>query len=162
MPTKRRFTTTLLTLSLAASLTGWATAQAAEAPKPAAAKPADAPAAQQATPAKQEWLIPNGEHWAKGTETERRAYLLGILNMAMIEYQLSGPNPKHRTTVAKLITALDGTAVPQLAEKVDSYYKANPDQQKRSIFEVIWFEIVAPKAGATFREPSAPAANKKG
>ncbi len=159
MRTKRGFTTTLLTLSLAASLAGGSTAQAAEPSQPAA-KPTDVPVSQQTTPAKQEWLIPNGEHWSKGTETERRAYLLGILNMAMIEYQLSGPNPKHRTTVAKLIKALDGMAVPQLAEKVDAYYKANPDQQKRSIFEVIWFEIVAPKASAKSQEPSAPAAKK--
>ena len=156
MRTKRGFTTMLLTLSLAASL--GSTAQAAEPSQPAA-QPTDAPVSQQAAPAKQEWLIPNGEHWSKGTETERRAYLLGILNMAMIEYQLSGPNPKHRTTVAKLIKALDGMAVPQLAEKVDAYYKANPDQQKRSIFEVIWFEIVAPKASAS-QESSAPAAKK--
>ena len=25
--------------------------------------------------------------------------MLGILNLAMIEYQLTGSNPKHRTTV---------------------------------------------------------------
>jgi hypothetical protein len=34
--------------------------------------------------------------------------MLGILNMAMIEYQLAGPNPKHRTTVVKLVKSLDG------------------------------------------------------
>lgn len=146
MLTKRRFTTTLLSLGLAASLAGWTTVQAAETAPPAA-KPAESPPAQSATPAKQEWRVPTGEHWSKATDTERRAYLLGILNMAMIEYQLTGPNPRHRTTVAKLVKALNGMAVPQIVETVDAYYKANPDKQQQPIIEVIWFQMVAPKVG---------------
>ena len=139
----RRFTTTLFSLGLIAGLAGWSTVQAAETAPPAA-KPAESPPAQSATPAKQEWRMPTGEHWSNATDTERRAYVLGILNMAMVEYQLSGPSPKHRTTVPKLIKTLDGMTVPQLAEKVNAYYQANPDQQKRAVFEVIWFELVAP------------------
>lgn len=141
---KRRFTTTLLSLGLTASLAVWSTAQAAE-PAPAA-KPAESPPAQSAPPAKQEWRMPTGEHWSNATDTERRAYVLGILNMAMVEYQLSGPNPKHRTTVPKLVKALDGMAVPQIVETVDAYYKANPEKQQQPIIEVIWFQMVAPKA----------------
>jgi len=143
MSLKRR--TTLLALGLVAGLAGWSMAQAAEPAKPAA-KPAESSPAQSATPAKQEWRMPTGEHWSQATDTERRAYVLGILNMAMVEYQLSGPNPKHRTTVPRLVKALDGMTVAQLAEKVNAYYQANPDQQQRAIFEVIWFELVAPKA----------------
>lgn len=139
---KRRFTTTLLSLGLTASLAAWSTVQAAE-PAPAA-KPAESPPAQSASPAKQEWQFATGEHWSKATDTERRAYIVGILNMAMVEYQLSGPSPKHRTTVPKLVKTLDGMTVPQLAEKVNAYYQANPDQQQRAVFEVIWFELVAP------------------
>ncbi|MFO1423806.1 MAG: hypothetical protein U1F70_09170 [Candidatus Competibacteraceae bacterium] len=146
MRTKRRFTTTLLSLGLAAGLTGWSMAQAAETAPPAA-KPAESQPAQSATPAKQEWRIPTGEHWSKATDTERRAYLLGILNMAMVEYQLTGPNPKHRTTVPRLVKALDGMAVPQIVETVDAYYKANPDKQQQPIIEVIWFQMVVPKTG---------------
>jgi hypothetical protein len=143
MSLKRR--TTLLALGLVAGLAGWSMAQAAEPAKPAA-KPAESQPAQSATPAKQEWRMPTGEHWSKATDTERRAYVLGILNMAMVEYQLSGPNPKHRTTVAKMVKALDGMAVPQIVETIDAYYKSNPDQQQQRIIEVIWFQMVAPKA----------------
>ncbi|MDG4595279.1 MAG: hypothetical protein P9F75_06240 [Candidatus Contendobacter sp.] len=146
MRTKRRFTTTLLSLGLAAGLAGGSMAQAAETAPPAA-KPAESQPAQSATPAKQEWRIPTGEHWSKATDTERRAYLLGILNMAMVEYQLTGPNPKHRTTVPRLVKALDGMAVPQIVETVDAYYKANPDKQQQPIIEVIWFQMVVPKTG---------------
>ena len=140
---QHRFITKLFALGLVAGLAGWSMAQAAE-PAPPAAKPAESPPAQSATPAKQEWQFATGEHWSKATDTERRAYVLGILNMAMVEYQLSGPSPKHRTTVPKLVKALDGMTVSQLAEKVNAYYQANPDQQKRAVFEVIWFELVAP------------------
>jgi hypothetical protein len=142
---KRRFTTTLLSLGLAAGLVGWSTAQAAD-PAPPAAKPAGTQPARTEAPAKQEWRIPTGEHWSNGTETERRAYVLGILNMAMVEYQLTGPNPRHRTTVPKLVKALDGMTVPQIVETIDAYYKANPDKQQQPIIEVIWFQMVAPKA----------------
>lgn len=143
---KYRFTTTLLSLSLAAGLTGWSTAQAAD-PAPPATKPATSQPVQPAASAKAEWRIPTGERWSKATDTEKGAYVLGILNMAMVEYQLTGPNPKHRTTIPHLIKALDGMTLPQIVETVDAYYKANPDKQQQPIIEVIWFQMVAPKIG---------------
>ncbi|MDS4019818.1 MAG: hypothetical protein RKR03_04810 [Candidatus Competibacter sp.] len=145
MPTNR-FTKTLFSLGLAASLSGSIAVHAADPASPTA-KSGETSPAQTAAPAKKEWLLPNGGHWSNGTETEKRAYVLGILNMAMVEYQLTGPNPKHRTTVPKLVKALDGMAVPQIVETVDAYYKANPDKQQQPIIEVIWFQMVAPKAG---------------
>jgi len=158
MLTKRLSTAMLLSLGLVINLAG-GSAQAAE-PAPPAAKPAEVQSAQSTMPARTEWRMPNGEHWAKATETERRAYLLGVLNMAMIEYQLSGPAPKHRTTVNKIVKTLDGMAVPQIAEKIDAYYKTNPDKQQQSVFEVIWFEMVAPKADVKPEESSKSKANE--
>jgi len=143
---KRRFTPMLLSFGLIASLASGSTVQAAE-PAPSAAKPAESPPAQAAPPAKQEWLFATGEHWSKAADTEKRAYVLGILNMAMVEYQLTGPKPKHRTTVPHLIKALDGMTLPQIVETIDAYYKANPDRQKQTIFEVVWFQLVVPKTG---------------
>lgn len=144
---KSSLATTLLFLGLTGGLSGWTVAQAAETAPPTT-KPAESRSAQPAAPAKkEEWRIPTGEHWLKATDTERRAYVLGILNMAMVEYQLTGPNPKHRTTVPKLVKALDGIALPQIVETVDAYYKANPDKQQQPIIEVIWFQMVAPKTG---------------
>jgi hypothetical protein len=145
---KSRFATTLLSLGLAAGLAGWSPAQAAESAK-STAKSAESQPAQSAAPAKQEWRIPTGERWSNATDTERGAYVLGILNMAMVEYQLTGPNPKHRTTVPHLIKALDGMTLPQIVETIDAYYKANPDKQQQPIIEVIWFQMVAPKASLT-------------
>ncbi|MCB1770397.1 MAG: hypothetical protein KDJ31_11980 [Candidatus Competibacteraceae bacterium] len=77
------------------------------------------------------------------------AYLLGVLNMALVEYQLTGPNPKNPTMVEKLVKSLKGVTLRQIMETVDAYYQANPDQQQRPIFEVIWFEMVEPKQAAS-------------
>lgn len=137
---KSRFATTLLSLGLAAGLTGWSVAQAAET-APTAAKTAEAP------PAKVDLSFPNGENWTPATEREKMAYLLGIRDMAAAEYQLTGPNPKHRTLVKRWIEALDGMTLRQIMETVDAYYKANPDKQQQTVFEVVWFQMVEPKVG---------------
>jgi len=137
---KSRFATTLLPLSLAVSLSGWTVAQAAETAPPAA------PAAA-TSPAQIDLKFPDGENWSPATEREKMAYLLGIRDMAAAEYQLTGPNPKKRTLVAKWVKALDGMTLRQIMETVDAYYKANPDKQKQTVFEVVWFQMVQPKVG---------------
>lgn len=129
----------VLTLSLIAGLAIWTPVQAAE---PAA------PSSAYANPVR-ELPFPGGKEWPTATEREKMAYLLGILNMAMVEYQLTGPDPKHRTTVEELVESLDGMTLRQIMEAVDAYYQANPDQQQRPIFEVIWFEMVEPRVAAS-------------
>ncbi len=142
MLTHHRFATTLLALSLTLGLGGWTAAQAAD---PAA--PAVTAAPSQPAPAKIDLSFPDGEKWSAATEREKMAYLLGIRDMASAEYQLTGPNPKRRTLVEKLVESLDGMTLRQIMEKVDAYYKANPDRQKQTIFEVVWFQLVVPKTG---------------
>jgi hypothetical protein len=44
-----------------------------------------------------------------------------------------------------MVKALDGMTLRQIMAAVDAYYTANPDQQQRPVFEVIWFELVAAK-----------------
>ncbi|HRF44722.1 MAG TPA: hypothetical protein PLD30_10870 [Candidatus Competibacteraceae bacterium] len=128
----------LFSIGLAVSLVSWTPAYAAEpAVPPASAKPV------------KELPFPGGKEWPTATEREKMAYLLGILDMAMIEYQLTGPNPKHRSAVENLVESLDGVTLRQIMETVDAYYQANPDQQQRPIFEVIWFEMVQPKIAAS-------------
>ena len=143
---KLRFATTLLAIGLTVGLAAGGTVAQAADPASPAAKPAESQSAQAAAPAKKELPFPNSSEWTSATEREKLAYLRGVMNMAMVEYQLSGPNPKHRTTVAKMVKALDGMTLRQMLEKIDGYYKVNPDQQQRPVFEVIWFELVAPKA----------------
>jgi len=147
MPTYPRFATALLALGLTISLSGGAMAQTAAAPAQAVAPAPPATTSSPAVPAKIDLSFPDGEKWSTATEREKMAYLLGIRDMASAEYQLTGPNPKRRTLVEKLVEGLDGMTLRQIMEKVDAHYKANPDQQKQTIFEVVWFQIVVPKTG---------------
>lgn len=132
---KSSLATTLLFLGLTGGLSGWTVAQAAE-------------TAATTSPTQVDLSLPDGEDWVPATEREKMAYLLGIRDMAAVEYQLIGPKPKHRTAVKKWVEALDGMTLRQIMEAVDAYYKAHPDQQKQSVFEVVWFQLVQPKAGA--------------
>jgi hypothetical protein len=135
MLSKRRFATFLLMFGLSAGLTVCAVAQTTE----PGAKTAAVEAAQKELP------FPDGENWPTATEREKLAYLLGIMNLALVEYQLHGPDPKHRTTVSKLVKATDGMTLRQIMETVDTFYQSNPDLQRQPVIEVIWFELVEPK-----------------
>ncbi|MBE2293405.1 MAG: hypothetical protein IAF00_00575 [Phycisphaerales bacterium] len=140
MTRQYRTRTVLFSAGLALILGGVLPAQAANSAKSMASSSTSA-----GTSVTEEWPIPTGEHWLKATETEKQAYVLGILNMAMIEYQLTGQKPKHRTVVPRLLQGLDGMTVLQITETVNTYYKANPDKQQDPIIEVIWSQIVKPK-----------------
>lgn len=132
---KSSLATTLLFLGLTGGLSGWTVAQAAETATEAASTSIDL-------------SLPNGENWGRATEREKMAYLLGIRDMAAVEYQLIGPNkPKHRTVVKNWVEALDGMTLRQIMETVDTYYKAHPDKQQQPVFEVVWFQMVEPKVG---------------
>ena len=147
MPTYPRFATPLLALGLTMSLGSGVMAQTAVAPAQTVVPTPPATTSSPAVPAKIDLSFPDGEKWSAATEREKMAYLLGIRDMASAEYQLTGPNPKRRTLVEKLVESLDGMTLRQIMEKIDAYYKANPDRQKQTIFEVVWFQIVVPKTG---------------
>ncbi|MBL8258678.1 MAG: hypothetical protein JNM60_02540 [Candidatus Competibacteraceae bacterium] len=157
MSRTRSFEVTLLALGLTVSLAGTAVAQTAD-PATAAAPAASRPAAAIAA-AKAELPYPDGEKWAAATEREKLAYLLGIMNMAMAEYQLTGVKPKYRTLVPRMVQSLDGKTLREIMKAVDGYYQANPNRGKRSIFEVIWTEVVASKPAPS--QPANPPATRQ-
>ena len=142
MTKKCRTKAVLASAGFALILCGALPAQAADAAKPNASSMTTM--AKMTTPVKEEWMIPNGEHWLKATEVEKQAYVLGILNMAMIEYQMSGNDPKHRTAVPRLIQGLNGMTVSQIVGAVNKYYSANPDKLKQTVIEGIWLQVAKP------------------
>jgi hypothetical protein len=144
MPIKH-LATILLTLGLSAGLTTWAVAQTA-------GTGAQTPAVEAA---QKELPFPDGENWPAATEREKLAYLLGIMNLALVEYQLHGPDPKYRTTTTNLVKATDGMTLRQIMETVDTFYQSNPELQRRPVIEVIWFELVEPRIGAKSSKPAA-------
>lgn len=141
---KSTLATTLLFLGLTAGLSNGAVAQTADTAAPVA-------------PTQIDLSLPDGADWTPATEREKLAYLLGLRDMAAVEYQLIGPKPKHRTATAKWVQALDGMTLRQIMEAVDAYYKAHPDKQQQPVFEVVWFQMVEPKIGKPAKAGSAKA-----
>lgn len=90
--------------------------------------------------------IVNGEHWTRSPEQVKKAYLVGIANVLQIESAYEGNNPPSQTQslVPTAAKGLKGETLDSVREKVDRWYAQNPAQLQRSVFEVIWFEIVVP------------------
>lgn len=141
---KSTLAATLLFLGLTGGLSHQTLAQAADTATPAA-------------PTQLDLSLPDGADWTPATEREKLAYLLGLRDMAAVEYQLLGPKPKQRTAVKKWVEALDGMTLRQIMEAVDAYYKAHPDKQQQPVFEVVWFQMVEPKMSKPAKASSAKA-----
>ena len=60
----------------------------------------------------------------------------------------------RRTLVEKWVEALDGMTLRQIMEVVDAHYKANPDKQQQTVFEVVWFQMIEPKVGPVKARPA--------
>ena len=94
--------------------------------------------------------VVTGEHWTQATEKEKKAFLLGMATIIMIEYNLQAKQaaPSEATVVPELVEGLSGSTFEQVMSQVDAYYQAEPDQIKRPVVETIWFEQVIPNLKA--------------
>jgi hypothetical protein len=94
--------------------------------------------------------VVTGKHWTQATEDQKKAFLLGMATMIMIEYNLQAKQavPSEATVVPELVDGLSGTTFEQLMSQVDAYYQAEPDQINRPVVETIWFEMVIPNLKA--------------
>jgi hypothetical protein len=98
--------------------------------------------------ARAELPIATGEHWTTATEREKKAFLLGFATMAKIEYEIQGtsPPPDDKTFIQLMVKGLSKYNLTSAMEAIDAWYAANPDQLKRPVIEVIWFELTLPNA----------------
>ena len=88
----------------------------------------------------------NGEHWVKSSDEQKKAYLLGIANMAQIELAYQGPTPvsDDRSVVSRMSRGLKGQTIDSVRLGLDKWYAANSDRLQRPVIETIWFEMVVP------------------
>jgi hypothetical protein len=98
--------------------------------------------------ARAELPIATGEHWTTATEREKKAFLLGMGTIIEVEHQLHGATPPSddQSFVPLLVKGLSKFTLTSAMEAVDAWYAANPDQLKRPVIEVIWFELTLPNA----------------
>jgi hypothetical protein len=98
--------------------------------------------------ARAELPIATGEHWTTATEREKKALLLGMGTIIKIEHEIQGKNPPpdDKTFIQLLVKGMSKYTITSAMEAIDAWYAANPDQLKRPVIEVIWFELTLPNA----------------
>lgn len=86
----------------------------------------------------------DGEVWMKSSDLEKKAFLYGAGSAFVLEYHL---RDKHGQEPSKLVKGwVDGLrdlSWADLSNRVDDYYKHNPDKTQRHVFDVIWHEVIA-------------------
>jgi hypothetical protein len=87
-----------------------------------------------------------GEHWVKSTVEQKKAFLIGIANVVLVEtaYEGTNPPPDAQSIVPRMVKGLKGQTLDSVREALDKWYAAHPDQLQRPVVETIWFEMVVP------------------
>jgi len=88
----------------------------------------------------------DGQVWMHSKESVKRGFLLGAESALILEYHI---RTKHSQAPSKFVRnwveGLRDMTWQQIADKIDTYYRAHPDKMDRNVFDVIWHEIIAPK-----------------
>lgn len=93
----------------------------------------------------QEIPLVTGEHWMKSTEEMKKAYLIGIANIVVVELAYAGTPPSEAQSVLpRMVRGLRGHTLDTVRDNLNRWYTANPDRLQRPVVETIWFELVVP------------------
>jgi hypothetical protein len=94
----------------------------------------------------QEVPLITGEHWTKSSEEMKKAYLVGMANIVLIEMAYEGPNQLSdaQSALPRMVKGLKGHTLDSVRETLNKWYAANPDKLQRPVIETIWFEMVVP------------------
>jgi hypothetical protein len=91
--------------------------------------------------------LPDGNDWAKSTEREHIAYILGLSNTLSVGYIADEKRlPGNKNTFShRAVEGLADTSVEEAVKCIDSWYKTHPGQLDTPIFKVLWNEIGEPR-----------------
>ncbi len=87
-----------------------------------------------------------GEQWTKSSEDVKKAYLIGIANLAQVEAAYAGNTPPSdaQSILPRLSMGLQGQTLDSVREGLNRWYAANPGKVQRPVIETIWFEMALP------------------
>jgi hypothetical protein len=87
-----------------------------------------------------------GVHWTKSSEDQKKAYLIGIANIAQIERAYEGTSPltDDQSILPRMARGLKGQTLDSVREGLNAWYAANPGRLDRPVIETIWYEMVVP------------------
>ena len=91
--------------------------------------------------------LADGNDWNNSTDSERNAYLVGISNMISVgnAYDTRKIPGEDRTFMRQAYLGLKGTTIPEAVQRVDAWYRSNPDRLDVPVLSVLWINIVKPK-----------------
>jgi len=94
----------------------------------------------------QEIPLITGEHWTRSSEEVKKAYLIGIANLAQVEIAFSAPSSPSdaQSVIPRMAKGLKGQTLDSVREGLNKWYAANPGRVQRPVVETIWFEMVVP------------------
>ena len=87
-----------------------------------------------------------GKQWTDSNEQAKKAYLVGIANLAQVDIAFHEGKPPSDTQsiVPRFARGLKGQSLDSVRQGLDRWYAAHPDQLQRPVIETIWFEMVVP------------------
>ena len=87
-----------------------------------------------------------GVHWTRSSEEMKKAYLVGIANIVLLEMTYEGANQASdaQSMLPRMVKGLKGHTLDTVREALNKWYAAHPDQLQRPVIETIWFEMVVP------------------
>ena len=87
----------------------------------------------------------DGKVWTNSSDTDKRAFLLGVSNAVVLEYHLRtkrGEEPSR--FVQGWVSAFKDARWSEMVSRVDAYYAKNPTKLRRNVLDVVWHEMIAP------------------
>ena len=90
--------------------------------------------------------LADGGLWTKSSRAEKVAYIVGAGNLMVVEYlyqEAAKQTPSDdQTIIQRLYKASDGITLDGMIDRIDRWYKMNPDKMKEPVLVVIWRELV--------------------
>ena len=87
----------------------------------------------------------DGKVWTHSSDTDKRAFLLGVSNAVVLEYHLRQKRNEEPSRFVKgWVAAFKESKWSEMVSKVDAYYAKNPDKLRRNVLDVVWHEIISP------------------
>ena len=87
----------------------------------------------------------DGKTWLSSTEQEKKAFLFGAGSAIALEYHLRLKRGEEPSRLVKgWVEGLKDMSWADLTNRVDGYYRNNPDKTNRHVFDVIWHETIRP------------------
>jgi hypothetical protein len=86
----------------------------------------------------------DGHIWTASSLNEKRAYLMGVINVVAVNRALQIKNDRLEPDAAvnRIAAAMDGTAIDAAVARIDSWYGADASKLDTPVLGVVWLGMV--------------------